>query len=349
MEQDMTIEAKIGLLEKAVSRLKGSYDVVKVQEQTTIFEEKLSEGLTTDQGEFRLYSDRQSQIEEYQDLAGRAQEALIYASQAKALDDRGFLDDAENDIDEVVGDIRAFVLTQKVGNYDDNSANCIISLAPGESGKYMPDVIRDFAGAYSKFARKTGFEVEEVSFDDDLSPSFLVSATKEAPSPYGTFRGEDGVHKFIVPDNNGRPQTKFLGIKVEKQEPNDELVIARGELKYEFIGSSGPGGQHVNKNATSVRVTYESLGVQVTVRGRHRAHNIKSANWKIRQKIKELQRQEAPVSERQIIQAGHSFRLYDLRSGLINDKNSGIKSNTLDDFFKGNLEPFINGFYGIDF
>jgi len=38
---------------------------------------------------------------------------------------------------------------------------------------------------------------------------------------------------------------------------NDEVTIPLGELQFRFVRSSGPGGQHVNKNATRVELMFD--------------------------------------------------------------------------------------------
>ena len=35
------------------------------------------------------------------------------------------------------------------------------------------------------------------------------------------------------------------------------LAIAQDELQYRFVRSGGPGGQHVNKTATQVELTFD--------------------------------------------------------------------------------------------
>ena len=44
---------------------------------------------------------------------------------------------------------------------------------------------------------------------------------------------------------------------------NDQIAIRRGELRFSFVRSSGPGGQNVNKVSTCVRLKHIPTGVMV--------------------------------------------------------------------------------------
>jgi ribosome-associated protein len=41
---------------------------------------------------------------------------------------------------------------------------------------------------------------------------------------------------------------------------NNELAIPLDELRFSFVRSSGPGGQHVNRSATQVELSFDVLG-----------------------------------------------------------------------------------------
>lgn len=72
-----------------------------------------------------------------------------------------------------------------------------------------------------------------------------------------------------------RPKHKrknwFVGVEV--LEPVDEARLDDGELRWETMRASGPGGQHVNRTESAVRVTHIPTGIQATAmeeRSQHR-------------------------------------------------------------------------------
>ncbi|KKK86254.1 hypothetical protein LCGC14_2765100, partial [marine sediment metagenome] len=44
----------------------------------------------------------------------------------------------------------------------------------------------------------------------------------------------------------------------------DDIAIDEDEIHFEFVRSSGPGGQNVNKVATAIRITHLPTGMVVT-------------------------------------------------------------------------------------
>jgi peptide chain release factor len=82
----------------------------------------------------------------------------------------------------------------------------------------------------------------------------------------------------------------FVGIEV--LEPVDESAFRLTELRWETMRASGPGGQHVNRTESAVRVTHLPTGTQATAmeeRSQHR--NRKLALARLVQKLDEIQAQ----------------------------------------------------------
>jgi peptide chain release factor len=79
----------------------------------------------------------------------------------------------------------------------------------------------------------------------------------------------------------------FVGVDV--LEPVDETRFDLNEVRWETMRASGPGGQHVNRTESAVRVTHLPTGVQATAmeeRSQHR--NRKLALARLTSKLNEL-------------------------------------------------------------
>lgn len=79
----------------------------------------------------------------------------------------------------------------------------------------------------------------------------------------------------------------FVGVEVLR--PADETRILPGELRWDTMRASGPGGQHVNRTESAVRVTHQPTGMQATAmeeRSQHR--NRKLALARLAAKIESL-------------------------------------------------------------
>jgi peptide chain release factor len=89
-----------------------------------------------------------------------------------------------------------------------------------------------------------------------------------------------------------RPEHKrknwFIGI--EALEPVEETRFNSRDVKWETMRASGPGGQHVNRTESAVRVTHVPTGVQASAseeRSQHR--NRKLALARLARKLAEAQ------------------------------------------------------------
>jgi len=79
----------------------------------------------------------------------------------------------------------------------------------------------------------------------------------------------------------------YVGIDI--LEPVDETGFNLKELRWETMRASGPGGQHVNRTESAVRVTHLPTGVQATAmeeRSQHR--NRKLALARLTKKLNEI-------------------------------------------------------------
>ena len=92
----------------------------------------------------------------------------------------------------------------------------------------------------------------------------------------------------------------------------EQLHIAESDLEEVFERSSGPGGQHVNKVATSVTLTHRPSGISISVQdSRSQAMNRHLARLRLveefeRRKTEKLLEQKAAVAKRRRQRAARS-------------------------------------------
>ncbi len=60
---------------------------------------------------------------------------------------------------------------------------------------------------------------------------------------------------------NDRLQTSTCSVAVVPTPDDDALSIPKSDLRFDFMRSTGPGGQNVNKLDTACRVTHLPTGV----------------------------------------------------------------------------------------
>jgi len=128
-----------------------------------------------------------------------------------------------------------------------------------------------------------------------------------------------------------------------------EVHIDPKDLEIEAYGSSGPGGQHMQKNATAIRIIHKPTGMVVACESeRSQVQNKLRAMTVLRARLyeEELQKQTDEVAEARRSQVGsgersEKIRTYNFSQGRVTDHRIGFSSYRLPDVLDGDLEDFI--------
>ena len=116
-----------------------------------------------------------------------------------------------------------------------------------------------------------------------------------------------------------RPEHKrknwFVGVEV--LHPADETRIQPGELRWDVMRASGPGGQHVNRTESAVRVTHVPTGIQaVAMEERSQHRNRKLALARLVRKVEDhnagrrAEAREARWRAHQELERGNPVRVF---------------------------------------
>src|SRR5690606_34598228 len=93
-----------------------------------------------------------------------------------------------------------------------------------------------------------------------------ASIKVQAPGIFKLMRHEAGVHRVQrIPktERSGRIHTSTIAVRVVPLFRQQLLNLNKQDLRVETIRSQGPGGQHVNKTESCVRITHLPTGVVV--------------------------------------------------------------------------------------
>ena len=129
----------------------------------------------------------------------------------------------------------------------------------------------------------------------------------------------------------------------------DSIYINESEVKESFIRSSGPGGQHVNKTESAIRVTHIPTGVVVTCQDESSQHKNKDKALKVlRSKIYEIQEaeqnKERADQRKSMVSTGDrsaKIRTYNFPQGRMTDHRINLTLYKLNDIMDGDLEEIF--------
>lgn len=235
---------------------------------------------------------------------------------------------------------------------DRNSA--ILEIHPGAGGVESQDWAEMLLRMYTRWAERQGFAAACL----DLLPgegAGIKSATLqiEGEYAYGLLRGEVGIHRLIriSPfDSSGRRHTSFASVAVYPDiEQEIEIEVKEEDLRIDVFRASGPGGQHVNKTNSAVRITH--LPTNIVVQCQNEKSQLKNKNTAmkiLKARLYEQERQrieddkKAEYAAKDAIAWGSQIRTYTLQPyRLVKDNRSGAEATNVDAVLDGEIDSLI--------
>ncbi|MFM8436522.1 MAG: PCRF domain-containing protein, partial [Planctomycetia bacterium] len=141
---------------------------------------------------------------------------------------------------------------------DADRARVIMELRAGTGGDEAALFVRDLYEMYRRYAAEVGWDIEVM----DASPTELGGFKElvlgvSGDNVYRRLQFESGGHRVQrVPDTEtkGRIHTSAATVAVLPEPEDVEVSLSPDDYRKDLFCASGPGGQHVNKTASAVRL-----------------------------------------------------------------------------------------------
>lgn len=298
----------------------------------------------------------QGEIENWSQKEKELEEILILREICRETDD-------QKDLEELVG--RVDSLDQALGRYEiermlggeNDEANAIVYINAGAGGTEAQDWAEMLLRMYLRWAERKGFETQVVDIlPGDEAGIKNVTLLVKGPYAYGYVKCENGIHRLvrISPfDANNRRHTSFASLYAYPELAESIDVDIRDEdLRVDTFRSSGPGGQHVNRTESAIRITHLPTGIVVQCQNERSQHKNRAIAMAIlRSRIYELEKkkQEEKMNilekEKKDIAWGSQIRSYTLHPyKLIKDHRTKTEVHNADAVLDGEIDPFIKAY-----
>jgi peptide chain release factor 1 len=232
--------------------------------------------------------------------------------------------------------------------------NVIMEIRAGAGGDEAGLFGADLYRMYTRYAESHGWSTELLSSNTTGIGGFKeVIFSIEGKGAYSRLKYESGVHRVQrvpITEGSGRIHTSTATVAVLPEMDEVEVEIEPGDLEVEVYRSSGPGGQHMQKNATAVRVTHLPTGMVVSCESeRSQFQNKERAMAILRARLYaiEEQKQLEERGETRRLQVGtgersEKIRTYNFPQNRVTDHRISLTSYRMENILDGDLDEFID-------
>ena len=292
---------------------------------------------------YRQYRQARTELEQAESLLDDSDPELRELAETEVARLREHLDDLE-------AQLRQLLLPRDPRDQRD----VIVEIRAGTGGEEAGLFAGDLYRMYTRYAERRGWQTELLSaHPTDLGGFKEVIFEVRGRGAFSRLKFESGVHRVQrvpITESSGRIHTSTATVAVLPEVDEVEVYIDPNDIEMEVYRSSGPGGQHMQKNATAVRLIHKPTGMVVTCESeRSQTQNRARALAVLRARLYEIehQKQETEIAEARRAQVGtgersEKIRTYNFPQNRVTDHRIGLTLYRLPDVLDGDLDPFID-------
>jgi peptide chain release factor 2 len=283
-------------------------------------------------------------------------ELLDVTTLAIEENDQSLRDEIQREIERIVSHLNELETKLILSDdYDDRDA--ILTIHAGAGGTESQDWAEMLLRMYLRWAERHKYKTEilDTSAGDEAG---IKNATVEirGDHAYGYLKSEHGVHRLVrlSPfDADHARHTSFVLTEVlPEAEEEIDIKINPDDLKIDTFRSSGPGGQHMQKTSSAVRITHLPTGLVINCQSQRSQHKNKESALKVLYaRLLQLERAKREAEKAKLkgerIEAGwgnqiRSYVLHPYR--MVKDHRTDYETSDTTAVLDGELDDFITAY-----
>ncbi len=301
----------------------------------------------------KKHSDLKDIVSKWEEIDSLIQDALYIAKQ----DEKDSTVSLKKDLEKLLKTIKTKLTSLEVqeflgGEYD--KRNAYISIHSGVGGLDAEDWVKMLFRMYMRFAEKKGWEAKVVEESRGGEDGFKnITFYIKGEFAYGLLKSETGVHRLvrISPfDSEKMRHTSFALVEVLPELEDVEIEINMEDIRVDTFLSSGPGGQHMQKTESAVRLVHIPTGLVASCESERSQNRNKEKALKIlKTKLYNYLNTEKQEEKDRLLGKykpavwGNQTRSYVLDPyKLVKDHKSQFETNNVEGILDGDLYQLIN-------
>jgi peptide chain release factor 2 len=262
----------------------------------------------------------------------------------------------QHETDEIIQKLDKLELQLMLSDEYD-ARNAILAIHAGAGGTESQDWAEMLLRMYSRWAERHEYQTEIL----DIAPgeeTGIKNVTVEVKGDYAYayLKSEHGVHRLVrlSPfDADHARHTSFVLVEVlPEAEGEIDIHINPDDLKIDTFRSSGPGGQHMQKTSSAVRITHLPTDLVVTCQSeRSQYQNKESAMKVLYARLLQLEHERREAEKVKLkgkrIEAGwgNQIRSYVLHPyKMVKDHRTGYETSNATAVLDGELDDFVTAY-----
>ena len=295
-------------------------------------------------------------IDQWNRFHHETEDARILAEMALEENDQPMIKELEKNLSRIEEELRDMELQVLLGDPDDQR-NAIVAINSGAGGTEAQDWVEMLFRMYLRWCEAKNFKTSVIDYLAGEEAGIKnVTFTVTGPYAYGYLKSEHGIHRMvrISPfDATGRRHTSFASVSVLPEVDTDiQIEIDEKDLRIDTYRASGPGGQHVNKTSSAVRITHLPTGIVVQCQNEKSQHRNKDMALKVlKARLYELEKNKLDEKKQKIhetqkeIAWGSQIRSYVFNPyRMVKDHRTNVEVGNLERVMNGDINMFIDAY-----
>lgn len=242
------------------------------------------------------------------------------------------------------------LLEMTIGGEDANRTRCVMEIRAGTGGDEAALFARDLYEMYKHHGETKKWKFEILSHSPtELGGFKAISLAVSGEGVYRELQFESGGHRVQrVPqtETQGRVHTSAATVAVMPEPEDVEVNLKPEDYRIDKFNASGPGGQHVNKTESAIRLTHFETGTVVQCQDEKSQHkNLAKALRELKARVYDAKRREEEQKRsdqrKSLVGSGdrsQRVRTYNFPENRLTDHRIGFTIYKLDQIIAGDMQ-----------